>query len=173
MKVRVFIACSLDGFIAGPNDEIDWLHGHNEEESLDTFTPFFEQIGAMLMGRRTYDVLCSFEEDWLYGDKPLLVATNRPLQPIRDSVQSSRGTIAELVEKAKSMADGRDVYIDGGNVIRQALDARLIDEITITVIPAVLGEGIPLFGGTLQIHRLELLSQRSHGAGMVELVYQP
>ena len=63
MKVRVFIACSLDGFIAGPNDELDWLEGPDGAE--DTFTPFFKGIGAMLMGRRTYDVVSSSEGDSL------------------------------------------------------------------------------------------------------------
>ena len=71
------------------------------------------------------------------------------------------------------MADGRHIYLDGGNLIRQALDAELVDDVTLTVIPIILGDGVPLFGGTLQIHRLELLSHRAIGGGMVELVYQP
>ena len=96
----------------------------------------------MLMGRRTYDVVSKFEGDWPNGDTPILVATNRPLQPTRDTVQSS-------------------------------LDAELVDEVCLTLIPVVLGEGIPLFRGTLEIHRLELLSHRAIGSGMVELVYEP
>ncbi len=171
MKVRVFIACSLDGFIAGPNDELDWLQGSDSAE--DTFTPFFKQIGAMLMGRRTYDVVCKFEGVWPYGDTPILVATNRPLQTPKDCIQSSQGTIGELVARAKSMAEGRDIYLDGGNLIRQALDAELVDEVTLTVIPIILGDGVTLFGGTLQIHRMDLLSHRAIGGGMVELVYKP
>ena len=118
MKVRVFIACSLDGFIAGPNDELDWLEGPDGAE--DTFTPFFKGIGAMLMGRRTYDVVSSFEGDWPYGDTPIIVAANRPLQMAKPSVQGYQGTIEELVAKAKTMSEGGDVYVDGGNLIRQA-----------------------------------------------------
>ena len=171
MKVRVFIACSSDGFIAGPNDELDWLEGPDGTE--DTFTPFFKQIGAMLMGRRIYDVASSFEGDWPYGDTPIIVATNRPLQTDKPSVQGSQGTIGELVAKAKTMAEGRDVYLDGGNLIRQALDAGLVDELTLTLIPIVLGDGIPLFSGTKQNHRLELCSYRAIGGGMVELIYEP
>ncbi len=171
MKVRVFIACSLDGFIAGPNDELDWLQGSNGTE--DTFTPFFKQIGAMLIGRRSYDVASKFEGAWPYGDTPILVATHRPLRTAKDCIQSSQGTIGELVARAKSMAEDRDIYLDGGNLIRQALDAELVDGVTLTLIPIILGDGVPLFGGTLQIHRLELLSHRAIGGGMVELVYQP
>ena len=170
MKVRVFIACSLDGFIAGPNDELDWLEGPDGAE--DTFTPFFKAIGAMLMGRQTYDAVSSFEGDWPYGDTPIIVATNRPLQMAKPSVQGYQGTIEELVAKAKTMSEGGDVYVDGGNLIRQALDAGLVDDITLTLIPIVLGDGIPLFSGAKQMHRLELCSQRAIGGGMVELVYE-
>ena len=171
MKVRVLVACSLDGFIAGPNDELDWLQAANGTE--DTFTPFFKQIGAMLMGRRTYDVVCKSEEDWSYGDTPFLVATNRPLQTTKPSVQSARGTIGELVARAKTMAGDRDIYLDGGNLIRQALDAGLVDEVTVTLFPVILGDGIPLFAGTRGIHRLELLRHRAIGSGILELVYKP
>ena len=111
MKVRVFFACSLDGFIAGPNDELDWLEWPDGAE--DTFTPFFKGIGAMLMGRRTYDVVSSSEGDWPYGDTPIIVATNRPLQMAKPSVQGYQGTIEELVAKAKTMSEGGDVYVDG------------------------------------------------------------
>ena len=77
-KVRVFIASSLDGFIAGPDGELDWLSGREGVE--DTFTPFFQEIGAMLMGRRTYDVVNGFDGAWPYGQTPVLVATTQ-LQP--------------------------------------------------------------------------------------------
>ena len=103
MKVRVFIACSSDGFIAGPNDELDCLEGP-DGAAEDTCTPFFKGIGAMLMGRRIYDVVSSFEGDWPYGDTPIIVATNRPLQMAKPSVQGYQGTIEELVAKAKTMS---------------------------------------------------------------------
>lgn len=171
MRVRVFLGCSLDGFIAGPNDELDWLEGHEGAE--DTYTPFFSQIGAMLMGRRTYDAVDSFAGEWPYGDTPIIVATNRPLQPTKGNVRAAQGTIEDLVEMAKSVSRGRDVYIDGGNVIGQALDAGLVDEITMTLLPVVLGNGVKLFGNTERTHKLSLKSHRDVGGGMVELVYTP
>jgi dihydrofolate reductase len=169
--VRVFIACSLDGFIAGPNDELDWLEG--PEGTEDTFTPFIAQIGAMLMGRRTYEVASAFEGPWPYGDKPILVATSRPLEPKQDSIRAGTGTIEELVAEAKSMAGESDVYLDGGSLIRSALQANLVDQLTITMIPVILGAGIPLFAGTIRRHTLELISERSIGGGLVELNYRP
>lgn len=170
-RVRVFIASSLDGFIAGPNDELDWLS--NREGVEDTFTPFFQQVGAMLMGRRTYDVVSGFEGEWPYGDTPVLVATTRPLTASPDSVRKVTGAIGELVDLAKRAAGERDIYLDGGALIRSALDANLVDELTVTVIPIVLGAGVPLFAGSARRHALELLAFRPIGGGLVELRYAP
>ena len=111
MKVRVFIACSLDGLIAGPNDESDRLEGPDGAE--DTFTPFFKGIGAMLIGRRTYNVVFSFEGDWPYGDTSIIMATNQPLQMAKPSVQGYQGTVEELVAKAKTMSGGETFILTG------------------------------------------------------------
>src|SRR5690349_874542 len=113
-RILVFIATSLDGFIAGPNDELDWLPGHGEDME-DTFTPFIAQIGAMLMGRRTFDVVMGFGAgSWHYGETPVLVSTNRPIEGAPASVRAVSGSIEELVAMAKAAAGDRDVYIDGG-----------------------------------------------------------
>lgn len=170
-RVCVFIASSLDGFIAGPNDELDWLPGGDEIE--DTFTPFFAQVGALLMGRRTFDVVNSFDGPWPYGDTPVLVPTSRSLDTKRASVRALSGELPELVDEAKRVAADRHVYLDGGSLVRAALDARLVDEITVTMVPTVLGAGKPLFAGTAQRHALELLGSRTLGGGLVELRYRP
>lgn len=169
-RVRVFVACSLDGFIAGDNDALDWLppHGAGAE---DTFTPFMQEIGALLMGRRTYDVVQGFEGDWPYGTTPVLVATQRVLRPKVPTVRAISGPIDVLVSQAKRAAAPRDVYIDGGALIRSALDAGLIDEVVITLVPTVLGNGLPLFAGVAQRHQFTLRTSRPIGAGMVQLTY--
>jgi dihydrofolate reductase len=169
-RCRVFIASSLDGFIAGPDDELDWLEFEGEIE--DTFTPFFAEVGAMLMGRRTYDVVSGFDS-WQYGETPVLVATSRPLPDTQPTVQPVTGDITSMVEQARRVADGRDVYLDGGELIRAALDADLVDELTVTMIPVVLGAGRPLFAGVGNRHALELISHREIGSGLVELIYRP
>jgi len=168
-RTRVFIASSLDGFIAGPNDEIDWLSSDGAE---DTFTPFFTEVGALLMGRRTYDVASSFD-GWPYGDTPVLVATHRPLAAAQPTVRAVSGSIEELIAEAKAAAKGRDVYLDGGALIRCATDAGLVDEITVTLIPIILGAGLPLFAGAGHRHPLDLVSARPIGGGLAELVYRP
>lgn len=168
-RCRVFIASSLDGFIAGPDDELDWLDFPDIE---DTFTPFFAEVGAMLMGRRTYDVVSGFD-DWAYGETPVLVATSRPLPDTEPTVRAVTGSIDEMVAEAKRVAGDRDVYLDGGELVRQALDGGLLDEMTVTMIPVVLGAGRPLFAGVGNRHELELQHTRELGSGLVQLVYHP
>lgn len=168
--VRVFIATSLDGFIAGADDDLSWLPppGAGAE---DTFTPFIAEIGAILMGRRTYDVARGFPGPWPYA-VPVLVATSRALVDPPPDVQAITGPISELVERARQVAGSKDVYVDGGALIRAALDADLVDRATVTVVPVVLGAGVPLFAGATRRHPLELEGARPIGAGMVQLTYR-
>jgi dihydrofolate reductase len=167
--VSVFIACSLDGFIAGPDDDLSWLPtGDGEDYGFDAF---FAGIGAMVMGRNTYRVVEGFGGDWPYGDVPVLVATTRPLEPIRPTVRAIRGTAHELLEQARSVTD-RGIYVDGGDVIRQFLDAGLIDELTVTVVPAILGAGAPLFAGATHRRSLALVESKAFRTGLVQLRYQ-
>jgi dihydrofolate reductase len=169
-RVRVFLATSLDGFIAGPNDELDWLSGHGEDGE-DTFTPFFAQIGAMLMGRRTYDVVRAFD-GWPYGETPVLVATTRPIENARSTVRPVSGGIAEMIDEARRVAGDRDVYLDGGALFRSALDAGLVDELTLTLVPVVLGAGLPLFSGVTQRTKFSFESVRAIGGGMAQVRYR-
>ncbi|ACY15671.1 dihydrofolate reductase family protein [Haliangium ochraceum] len=175
---RCFIACSLDGFIAGPGDDLDWLPAPDVSpsgEELDEggFRGFLAQIGALLMGRRTYEVVAAMDGDWPYGNRPVLVATHRPLDNAPRTVHAVSGDIASMVETACQAAGERDVYIDGGELLRQALDAELLDELVVTVVPVVLGQGTPLFAGAERRRELVLVSSRVFGAGLVQLRYRP
>jgi dihydrofolate reductase len=173
-RVRVFIASSLDGFIAGLDDDLSWLPQPSSEPGRDFgYGEFMREVGALLMGRRTFDVVMGFGGEWPYGDRPMLVATHRPLMSAPASVRAATGTITELITAALELADGRDVYIDGGALIRQALDAELIDELIVSVIPMILGAGIPLFAGAQQRHALELVEHTAFEGGLVQLRYRP
>ncbi|MFO7563314.1 MAG: dihydrofolate reductase family protein, partial [Enhygromyxa sp.] len=135
---------------------------------------FMDEVGALLMGRRTFDVIMGMEGEWWpYGERPILVATHRPLpSPAPASVRAASGSIAELVAAALEAAAGRDVYIDGGALIRQALDADLIDEMIVTLIPMILGAGHPLFAGVQRRHALELVEHAALDGGLVQLRYR-
>jgi dihydrofolate reductase len=169
-RIRAFLATSLDGYIAGPDDALDWLPGPDTSVE-DTFSPFLGQIGAMLMGRRTFDVVDGFPGEWPYGDLPILVATNRDLATSRPTVRRVTGPIAAMVDAARQAAGDRDVYLDGGALFRSAFDADRVDELTVTVVPVVLGGGVPLWG-TAGTKRLTLESSRTIGGGLVQSRYR-
>ncbi len=123
-RVRVYIATSLDGFIAGPGDDLSWLPGSDEmsaglEDATRggelTYEAFMADVGALLMGRRTYDVVRGFDVPWPFEDHPVLVATWRPLDPgAPATVRAVAGDIRDMVSLALEAAGGRDVYLDGG-----------------------------------------------------------
>lgn len=170
--VRVFIASSLDGFIAGPDDDLSWLPQPSSEQDFG-FGAFMAEVGALLMGRRTFDVVMGLGGEWPYGERPLLVATHRPLpKSAPASVRAVSGSIHEMIEAALAAAHGRDVYIDGGALIRLALDAARIDEMVVTLIPMILGAGHPLFAGVQQRHALELVEHTAHEGGLISLRYR-
>ncbi len=184
-RVRVFIACSIDGFIAGPDGDLSWLpgadpdaqptdDGSSDETTGLSFEAFLSETGALLMGRGTYDAVRGFGVPWPYGDRPVLVATNRPLdQDPPETAQAITGHISALVSAAREAAGARDVYLDGGSLIGQAADAGLIDELTVTMVPVALGAGHSLFAGLSRRYLLEIVSQRRIAHGMLQLHMRP
>ena len=172
-RLRVFIACSLDGFIAGPGDDLSWLPEPPEGSDEDYgWQGFIDDIGCLLMGRGTYDAVDAMEGvEWPHTERDTLVATHRPLKNPPPRVSRAEGDIESLVAQAKDRAAGKDVYIDGGNLIRQALDAGLIDEMILTICPTILGRGHVLFAGTQARHALVLREAREMKVGLVRLTY--
>jgi dihydrofolate reductase len=170
-RVRVFIACSLDGFIAGPDDDLSWLPQLESDPSGEDYgySAFIEGTAAILMGRRSYDVAAAFDR-WPYGDMPVFVATSRPLEPVTTTVTALTGTARELLAKVRTRIDG-SIYLDGGALIRSFVEDDLVDELTITVVPVILGGGSPLFGGTARRQALRLLAASSYPNGLVQLHY--
>lgn len=175
-RVRVYIATSLDGFIAGPDDDLSWLPPPDADDTGDAdflaFEAFMPQVGALLMGRRTYAVVEGMDT-WYYGETPVLVATRRELTPKVPTVRAVSGTLGDMIAEAKRTAGDKDVYIDGGDLIRQALAAGHIDELVVTVVPVILGRGFPLFAGMEQYHPLTWVRTAQGPAGMVQLTYRP
>lgn len=171
-RVRVYMACSLDGFVAGPDDDLSWLAPPEgapppgPTEALE-FEPFMAQVGSMLMGRRTHDVVAAMGH-WPYGELPVLVATHRGVEAAAPTVRAVSGTIEELVAQARAAAGDKDVYVDGADMIRQAIDAGLVDELVITFVPILLAGGVRLFDGLVQRRRVEFVAHHDLG-GMMQL----
>ncbi len=168
-RVRVYIATSLDGFIAGPDNDLSWLPtAAIDETEAVTYEAFMADVGALLMGRRTYDVVRGFEGDWPYGELPVLVATSRPLDDAPATVAPVSGAITSILAEAKRVAGDRDVYLDGGNLVQQALDVDAVDELIVTVVPILLGDGVQLFGETSKRIPLQFEAPHRYGS-MVQL----
>lgn len=176
--VRVYIATSIDGFIAGPADELDWLGDPSPDDVVPPgavgFGAFMADVGSMLMGRRTYDVVRGMGPDWYYGATPILVRTRRPLDADPPATaRAIEGPIERCLDEALEQAGGRDVYVDGGATVRAALDAGRVDDVIVTMAPVVLGRGVPLFAGLERRHRMEIVSHVDYGRGMVQWRFRP
>ena len=147
MKNSVFIATSLDGFIAGKNDELDWLSTFPEIDHVDTgFNDFIAGVDALLMGRNTFEVVAGFEGEWFYK-KPVFVWSNSLTaipEKLKDKAFLVKGSIKEVLSELHGKGFQK-LYIDGGKTIQTFLKEDLIDEMIITTIPVLLGSGIPLF----------------------------
>lgn len=147
MTVKVYIAASLDGFIADPQDGLDWLTALPNPTGSDFgFAEFLSGVDAILMGRRTFEVVCGFGE-WPYV-KPVYVLSSH-LADIPERVRSQATLLRGPVEAALARVsrDGhQQVYLDGGKLIQSCLRADLVDELTVTRVSILLGAGIPLFG---------------------------
>lgn len=148
MKASVYIATSLDGFIARDDGSLDWLPDPAGSDGDMGYQAFMDTVDVLVMGRNTYETVLGFGGEWPYGDKRVVVLS-RTLTQLADSVPDTvtlmSGTPAEVVaELAESGA--QHLYIDGGTVIQAFLWAGLIQELIITRIPVLIGSGIPLFG---------------------------
>lgn len=178
MKARcsVFIATSLDGFISRSDGRIDWLNKANAlvPPGEDCgFAEFFSTVDALVMGRNTFEQVLSFPE-WLYGSKPVVVLSHSlrslPAQAPATVTLSAEPPVT-LVERLSAEGLGH-LYVDGGLTIQSFLLANLVGEMTITVIPVLLGSGKPLFGSLQSDVNLLLLASKAYDFGFVQSKYR-
>ena len=177
MKISVYIATSLDGFIARENGDLDWLPGSDGDG--DTvgedygYHQFMESVDVLVMGRHTYEMVIGFGE-WPYGEKRVIVLSGTGIEipeSIKEAVGSRSCTPAELVEELRQTG-AKHLYIDGGKTIQGFLNAGLIQEMIITIVPVLIGSGIPLFGALDEDKKLQLLESRSFEKGFVQSKYK-
>ena len=172
----VFIATSLDGYIARADGGIDWLEAANARVPPGEdcgYAAFMQSVDVLVMGRHSFEVVLGFGH-WPYGDKPVVVLSSRPLAlPTRvpSTVGVSSETPAALLTRLSAQG-ARRVYVDGGLTIQRFLADGLIAEMTITRIPVLLGAGRPLFGPADRDVTLEHLGTRSWDFGFVQSKYR-
>ncbi len=171
MTVSVFIGTSVDGYIARPNGDLDFLppdggepHGYYE---------FIASVDALVIGRKTFETVLAFPA-WPYGDKRVVVLSSRPLDlsTVREGVvEQMAGPPAEIV--AKLAARGvHQLYVDGGITIQGFLRAGLVQRLVITRVPVLIGDGIPLFGALPGDVRLQHVATQHYPSGLVKSEYQ-
>lgn len=170
-KILGYIASSLDGFIAGPADDLGWLLRY---DGLDfgehDYNRFQQRIKTVVMGRGTYDFLERMEGPWPYDGKRVLVVTSRPIEAPKGSLET-RSDIGGLIAELRALSDG-DVWMLGGGKLQMAFIKRgALDEIEIYVMPELIGGGIPLFPAMSVSAQAHLISATALDRGCVRLHY--
>jgi len=175
IRASVFIATSLDGFISRKDGSIDWLTEANTLVPAGEdcgYKAFSESVDIMVMGRNTFDLVRTFDP-WPYGDKRVVVLSSRTVEIPEDwqkTVSSSSEAPGVLLGRLETEGF-RHAYVDGGITIQRFLAAGLVNELTVTLIPVLLGEGRPLFGALKQDVKLKLVRSKAYDFGFVQLTY--
>lgn len=166
-RFSVFCGASLDGYIARADGDLGWMSIVHPLDESHGYEAFLGSCDVIVIGRGTYDVVLGFPE-WPYPGKRVVVMTHRAAEP-RHGEELFAGDARAL---AAELAGATRVYVDGGQVIRQFFAAGLVDDVTVSILPIVLGDGIPLFPGGEGEHRLELEGHRAWPSGLVQLRYR-
>lgn len=170
-KVVLYIATSLDGYIATKDGDLNFLSSVEKEGEDYGYYDFVKSVDAVIVGRKTYEKVLSMGFDFPHTDKKAYIITRTP-RPSIGSVQFYTGKLKSLVEELKSK-EGKNIYCDGGaEIVNELMKHDLIDEYIISVIPVFLGDGIRLFKDGRSEQKLELLSAKSFDKGLVQLYYK-
>lgn len=166
--IRLYIAASVDGFIATPDGGVGWLDPFQSDDL--GYGQFLAEIGTVVMGRKTYDQLLGFGGGWPYQGKRTVVLTTRPLEPVAPDIEAWSGAIDGLVA-GLGQGEG-DVWLVGGaKAARPFFDGGFVDRIELSVIPVLLGEGIPLFERSSHAQSLRLRETKTFPNGIAQLIY--
>lgn len=172
-KVILYIAVSLDGYIADDKGAIDWISGQDESVELeDTFTPFFSGVDTVIMGRKTYNQIVTelAPNRWPYEGATTYVLTHHKETDNTKNICFKNIDVCRFVEELKQES-GKNIWICGGaEVAQQLISNNLIDTYHLAVIPVILGEGISLFGGFTRKIDLTLVKTKKYN-GIVEVIY--
>ena len=179
-RVTIHMVASLDGFIARKDGRVDWLETSDEFAGGDTMDPgfveaFLKTIDCYVMGSRTYETALGFEArgfGWAYGDKPTFVLSSRELPRIRDTVEFYSGDLAQFVNARLRPRFGTIWFVGGGMVSSECLRLGLADEVRYSILPTLIGEGIPFFEKLDEDIALHLAEVKAYKNGMVELRYE-
>ena len=174
-RITLHMVCSLDGFIAKADGDISWMHRtHTYEKGVklteEDIENFLAGVDCYLMGSKTYEH--ALELGWPYGDTPVFVLTSRELPANRDKVTFLSGELEDLVETKLKPSYPNIWMVGGAELTKDFLQKNLADEIVITIMPVILGEGLLFFDFVGKEIKLELLDHKAYKEAMVELTYR-
>ncbi len=178
-RVTIHMAASLDGFVARKDGRVDWMETSDVFEggrTLDAASveTFLKAIDCYVMGSRTYETALGFDAKgfgWSYGDKPVFVLTTRTLPKIRDTVQFHSGDLTEFVDNVLRPAFHSIWFVGGGAVCGECLRRGLADEVRYSILPILIGDGIPFFCKLEADVTLHLADVNAYRNGVVDLCY--
>lgn len=170
-KVILYIATSLDGYIAKPNDDLGFLSIVEQDGQDYGYADFVKTVDAVIVGRKTYDKVISMGFDFPHADKDAYVMTRTP-RPNIGSIKFYSENLKSLVDRLKSES-GKNIFCDGGaEIVNELLKDNLIDEFIISVIPVLVGNGTKLFKDGRPEQKFELVSVKSFDKGLIQLHYK-
>jgi dihydrofolate reductase len=170
-KIILYIACSLDGYIAKPGDNLDFLSIVEKKDEDYGYAEFIAGIDTVILGRKTYDWIMKHVPQFVHADKETFVITRTPKESA-GSTHFYAGDLSALITTLKSKP-GKHVFIDGGaEIVDACLQHDLLDEIIISYIPVLVGDGVRLFKDGRPEQRLELVSSKSFDTGLVQVHYR-
>ncbi|MCQ6268627.1 dihydrofolate reductase family protein [Fictibacillus sp. WQ 8-8] len=170
-KVIVYIAASLDGFIAKKDDDISFLSMVEQPDEDYGYREFVKTVDTVIMGRKTYDKVLTFGIDFPHKERKCYVLS-RSKKDTDENVEFYNGNLNELIQTLKK-EEGRNIFIDGGaGAIKELKEQNLIDEYVISIIPVLLGNGIRLFAETENESRLQFVESKTFNTGLVQLHYR-
>lgn len=168
MLTTLFIATSLDGYIAGPDDDVSWLF----TDADYGFDEFYSSIDTLIMGRGTYDVVRKLGR-WPYNGKRTLVVTrSEKLDITTPDTAYFNGSLQDLEKLLKEQGVKNSWLVGGGELVAGYLNAHLVEQVVVSVHPVLLGHGVPLFPTEIPRTRLELINAEAYDSGLVQLKYK-
>ena len=169
-RIILFIAASLDGFIAKPNDDLSFLSIVQMEGEDYGYSAFNQSVDTVIMGRKTYDWVMKQVPEFPHADKDAYIITRNP-RPDLGKTKFYTGDLKELIYQLKNLP-GKNIFVDGGaEIVNELLNYKLMDEIIISIIPVLLGDGIRLFKNSIPEQSLTLISSRNYTSGLVQIHY--
>ena len=170
MKVSYYVASSLDGYIAKEDGDISWLEDLDISLEDAGYNEFYSTVDALVMGRKTYEMIVSFDQ-WPYGDKPVWVCSSGKITPIDGGNLQVGNTPEHAVQAANEMNIKHLWLVGGGSLASAFLEKRLLTNISISLMPIILGGGIKLFGKLPSPIKIKKEHQTPHESGFIQIEY--